>query len=120
MDADDLSPTAEDLGFEGVSSRYADDLQVDIERIPPEFRHLVDYARFWSVGDDSERADLMWLTPHDELKAFVNAAWPLMHRMRNWCDEYRSVVPVPDEVVLFQMMMEAAAEAAALHVEPDA
>jgi hypothetical protein len=121
MDLDDITPTPEDLGFEGVTSRFADlpGVVIDLERIPAEFRHLVEYARFWSVGDDTERSDLMWLTPHEELKAFVEAAWPLMQRIHEWCERYISAVPVSDEVTVFRMMLEAAAEAVAAHVDPE-
>ena len=121
MAAEDITPTPEDLDFEGVTSRFADidTVSIDASRIPEQFRHLVDFARFWSVMDDSERADLMWLTPPEELQAFVNAAWPLMSEINTWCDEHSETVPVPDEVVLFQLMMQAAAEAVALHVEPE-
>jgi DUF1365 family protein len=73
----------------------------------------------WSIGDDVERADVMRLTPTDELKALVRAVRPLQDELWNWCSSHYDDTPVPDEVTLFSMLSEAAAVAEALHVEVD-
>lgn len=60
-------PTPEDLDFHGVTSRYAElpGVSIALERIPQRFQHLLVYARYWCIGVDVERGDLMWLTPHE-------------------------------------------------------
>jgi hypothetical protein len=119
MDEFDLTP--EDLDFHGVTSRYADvpGVSIDVEKIPERFRGLIEFAKYWSVGDDAERADLMWLTPYCELKAFAAAVWPLIPEINAWCAQHRDDVQVADEVILFDIMQEAAAEAVACHVDLD-
>lgn len=121
MDDDDLKPTPEDLDFRGVTSRYSDiqGVVIDPLKVPEHLRHLTSLAKYWSVCDDVERANLMWLTSHEELKALVTAVLRLQERIRQWCSSHRADVPVPDEVVIFDMLSEAAAEADALHVAQD-
>lgn len=121
MDDDDLKPTPDDLDFHGVTSRYSDmdGVVIDSLNVPERIRHLIPLARHWSVGDDSERGDLMLLTPAEELKALVVAVRPYQDEIRQWCSAHHADVPVPDEVVLFDMLSQAAAEAEAVHVELD-
>lgn len=104
-----------------ITSRYADldDVALDPQRIPEQFRHLLDHAKEWAIGDDAERADYMAQVPRGHLQAFVNAVWPLMGEIEAWCQEHREEVPEPDEVMLFDWMCESAAEAVACHVEPE-
>ena len=119
MSIDDISPTPEDLDFKGITSRYADieGVVIDPAKIPERFRHLVDYAKFWSIGDDVERADMMWLTPYEDLKAMALAVRQLYAEIGEWCEKGRQQIPIPDEIVVFDMLHQAAAEAIALHVE---
>ena len=46
----------------------------------------------------------------EEKKKFVDLVWPLMDEIEAYCSQLENEVPVPDEVVLFQMMMEATTE----------
>jgi hypothetical protein len=85
--------------------------------VPERLRHLIPLAEYWSVGDDSERADLMWLTKPEDLKAMVLTVRPFRDEIWNWCSSHHKDIPVPDEVTLFDMLGQAAAEAEALHVE---
>ena len=112
-------PTPEDLDFHGVTSRYADveGVVIDPAKVPERFRQLIPLARHWSIGDDVERADMMWLTPYEELKAMVLAVRPFRDEIWNWCSSHHADVPVPDEVTVFDMLHQAAAEADALHVD---
>lgn len=122
MEWADWRPDAEDLDFRGITSRYSDipGLVLDESRVPEAFRHLLPLARHWAVGDDRERANLMWLTDTEELRRFVDAVWTQFEAIDAWCGSRRGLVPVPDEVVLFDMMLEAAADAVAIHAdEPD-
>lgn len=118
-DADWTRPNAEDIGFRGVSSRLTDDPEVRLQGsdAPEPFRHLLPYARHWCIGDDVERGDLMWLTPPEELDAFVAAVWPLQKEIDEWIRRQEGVVPCPDAVLAFDQMMQAAAEAVALFTE---
>jgi hypothetical protein len=121
MSIDDISPTPEDLDFKGITSRYADieGVVIDPGKVPERFRHLIDYAKFWSIGDDVERADMMWLTPHEDLKGMALAVRPLDAEIWEWCEKGRRQTPVPDEIVVFDMLHQAAAEATALHVDTE-
>ena len=121
MEPDELHPTAKDLEFKGVTSRYADieGVVIDPSKVPEHFRHLIPLAQHWSIGDDVERADMMWLTPYEELKAMVLAVSPLSDQIWHWCSSHHTDIPVPDEVVIFDMLSQAAAEADALHVAGD-
>ncbi len=119
MDYDELTPTPDDLDFHGVTSRNSEmeDVVIDPLKVPERLRHLVPLAKHWSIGDDLERADMMWLTPYEDLKAMVLAVWPFRDEIWNWCSSHYQDVPVPHEVVLFDMLGQAAAEAHALHVD---
>ncbi len=121
MEDDDLMPTPEDLDFHGVTSRYSEieGVVIDPLNVPERLRHLIPLAQYWSIGDDTERADVMWLTPYEELKTLVLTVRPFQDEIWNWCSSHYADVPVPDEVALFSMLTEAAAEAEALHVEVD-
>ena len=55
----------------------------------------------------------MWLTPPEELSEFVAAVWPLCSEINDWCRCHYGEVPIPNEVVVFGMMTEAATEAVA-------
>ena len=62
----------------------------------------------------------MWLTAPEDLSAFVAAVWPLCSEINNWFRIHDGDLPVPDEVVAFDMMSEAASEAVACFAdEPD-
>jgi hypothetical protein len=119
MEFDELSPTPDDLEFHGVTSRYADieGVIIDPANVPENLRHLIPLAKYWSIGDDSERADMMWLTPYEELKAMVLAVRPMWDEIRNWSFAHYDNDSVTDEVVIFDMLGQAAAEADALHVD---
>ncbi len=98
-----------------ITSRYAeaDGVSIDPNRIPEHLRHLLDYARVWAIGDDVERDHFMRSVPLAEKQAFVDAVDPLQDELAKWSAAHRHDVPVPDEVVLYDMMAEAAAEAVA-------
>ncbi|MBI5761665.1 MAG: hypothetical protein HZA46_24410 [Planctomycetales bacterium] len=116
---DDLRPTPEDLGFHGVTSRYTDipEVEIDMVKVPEDLRHLIPHVKHWCIGDDVERSNLMWLTPPEELSAFVAAVWPFRDAITSWCQSQNNLTPVPDEVIAFDMMMEAMAEAIACHTD---
>ena len=108
-------PTADDIGHRGVTSRYTDIASVSLDEanVPAKLHHLIPYAKYWCIGDDIERGNLMWLTPPEELSEFVAAVWPLCSEINDWCRCHYGEVPIPNEVVVFGMMTEAATEAVA-------
>jgi len=106
-----------------ITSRYADieGVSVDPQSIPEKLRHLIPLAKEWAIGDDVERSEYMDRineTLHPQLQAFVDAVWPLLQPIQDWCQAQETKTPVPDEAVLFSMMCEACAEAGAMYVEP--
>ena len=98
-----------------ITSRYAelDGVSLDPDRIPEKLRHLLGLARVWAIGDDVERQRFLESVSMEEKKAFVDAVDPLQEELAAWSQERSSDTPVPDEVVLYDMMAEAAAEAVA-------
>jgi hypothetical protein len=92
-------------------------VRIDEQEVPERLRHLIEYAKHWAIEDETERGDLMWLTPTEELRAFVNAVWPLRDEIKFWCLLHRD--SVPEEVYLFDQMIWAVAEVTACHVEVD-
>jgi hypothetical protein len=115
-------PDAEDIGFRGITSRYTESSGVELDEaeVPEGLRHLIPFAKHWCIGDDRERSDLMWLTPAEDLSSFVAAVWPVREEIERWSRSRRQDIPVPDEVIAFDQMMQAVAEAVALFTEaPD-
>jgi hypothetical protein len=92
--------------------RYADYAKIDESKVPEKFRHLVPYAKFWSIGNDEQRCRLMARTSLARKKALVDAVRPLWDELSAWCDRAHGfATPVPDEVVIFEMLFEPVAEA---------
>lgn len=87
--------------------RYADHVKINEDRVPESLRHLVPYAKYWSVGDDVDRAELMARTSKSRKKALVDAVWPKLPELRAWCESN----DWSDEGVIFTNLIEAAAEA---------
>ena len=118
MDSDEeIEQSPEDFNLHEVTSRY--DVTIDETKIPQAFRHLVEYAKYWAIGDDVERSRLMGLTLEKELQTFVDAAWPLRDEIDAWCRSHDDLRLIPDEAVLFDMMMNALAEAETCHIGLD-
>lgn len=95
--------------------RYVDepDVTIDESKVPEKFRHLLPWARQWSIGDDVIRAEVMDQTPYEEKKAFVEAVSPYIEEIFVWTDSYhKKGGPIPDEVVIFEMIWEPCEEAA--------
>ena len=95
-----------------ITSRYADaqGVAIDAESIPAALRHLVPHARIWAIGDDEQRGAFAETQSSEQKRAFVDAVRPHFAELEAWCAAGRTEMPVPDEVVLFDMMAEAYAE----------
>ena len=46
----------------------------------------------------------------EEKKEFIKKVWPRMDEIEKWCSAQSKKIPIPNEVVLFDQMSEAAAE----------
>jgi len=95
-----------------ITSRYADnpDVTIDPDKIPEPIRSILPFAKDWAIGDDKERTEYEASLSVEDLKLFVDAVWPKMDAIEDYCSKHRGDVPVPDEVVLLDMMMEAVTE----------
>jgi hypothetical protein len=72
---------------------------------------LIPLAKRWCIGDDVQRIELMKLTQNNELRTLVEAVQPFDDKIWNWCSSHHDDIPVPDEVVVFDGLLQAAAEA---------
>ena len=91
-----------------VTSRYAEaeGVRIDPARVPEELRSLIPLAKQWAIGDDVERDRYERSVSREERKAFVETVGPKMKTVEAFCAKHRDEIPVPDEVVLFDMMSE--------------
>ncbi|MFN0009119.1 MAG: hypothetical protein ACKVXR_14545 [Planctomycetota bacterium] len=103
-----------------MTSRYADqpDVSIDEQNVPEELRALLPLARIWAIGDDVERNDFMEQASVEERKHLVDTVAPHFEALSEWSSVENRKTPVPDVVVLLDMLAEAAAEAL-LEVYPD-
>jgi hypothetical protein len=94
--------------------RYADcdGVVIDESKIPANFRHLIKYAKQWSIGDDAIRGAVMDLVTLEEKKEFVDAVFPLLDEIQNWCSQAHSQGgAIPVEVDIFDTLWEPCSEA---------
>jgi hypothetical protein len=104
-----------EVNFPGVRRCFADDACIEEKNVPERFRHLIPYAKYWSIGDDVERGELMARTSLARKKELVDAVLPQWDELHAWCDAWHDAhpvpQPVPDEIALFEMLFEPVAEA---------
>jgi hypothetical protein len=95
-----------------LTSRYADadDVAFDLNKIPEDLRDLLPYAKEWAIGDDLERQAYAKSVSFEHKKAFVDAVMTKGDMLDSFHNAYKDANPIPDEVVVFDMMFEAAAE----------
>ena len=96
-----------------MKSRYADVLGITIDEqyVPKAFRSLLPLARIWAIGDDIERNDFMESCSPEAMKELVDAVYPHFDGLAEWSAVENQKIPLRDEVVLLDMLAEAAAEA---------
>ena len=96
-----------------ITSRYAEyeGVQIDPMKVPPTFRDLIPLAIFWSIGDDVERIKLMESTSDEQLSMLIQNIQPFDDEIWRWCSSHHADVPIPHEVVIFDGLLQAAAEA---------
>lgn len=97
-----------------VTSRLVDipEIVIDETKLPANLRELIPLARFWAIGDDVERAEALRRASASERRQLVDKVMPLLEEIECFCDARRDLIPVPDEVLLLDMLTESAAEAA--------
>lgn len=91
--------------------RYIDDQRVNIDpaRVPEQFRHLIPLAKEWSIGDDVELETYIQAASEEKKKEFAAAFAPHFVGLQKWSESCSRMIPVPDEVVLFDTASNAAA-----------
>jgi hypothetical protein len=104
------SKAATTNGAVTISSRYMDSPGVTINqaRVPERLRPLLQFANEWAIGDDVERSDFIAGAPYNQKKAFVEAVTPLFDDIDTYARLNERAVPVPDEVIVLNLLAEAA------------
>ncbi len=94
-----------------ITSRYADDPKVTInpEKVPEKFRALLLHAKEWSISDDVELEAFIEEASEEKKKQLVAAFLPHFDGLWTWHQECEHLVPQPDELVLFDIAVNAAA-----------
>lgn len=93
-----------------ITSRYADipEVQIDPAKVPDQFRHLIPLAKEWSIGDDVELDAYIEAASEKKKKQLVEAFKPHFDGLYQWHVESADLIPQPDELVLFDMAVNAA------------
>lgn len=95
-----------------MTSRYSDipEVKIDPNNVPEQFRHLIPLAVEWCIGDDVEREEYIAAASEEKKREFADAFAPHFDDLWNWHQASAHLSPQPDELVLFDMAAEAAAE----------
>ena len=93
-----------------IRSRYMDapGVTVNPAHVPETLRSLLRFAGEWAIGDDVERRDFIAAAPDEEKRAFVEAVTPLFAEIEAYARTHERAVPVPDEVIVLNLLAEAA------------
>lgn len=99
-----------DGGAREFSDSTTEPLDIDPARVPAALRPAVEIGRRWAIGDDPARSRAIRTALAAERQALLDVVEPLWDEIERWCDTRRDQTPVPDEVVLFDHLLEAATE----------
>ena len=93
----------------GITSRYVDSPGVHLEpaRVPEALRPLLRFAA-WAIGDDVERSRAIAAASVTEREELVNAVTPHFAAIEDFARLHADDVPVPDEVIVLNLIAEAA------------
>jgi len=94
-----------------ITSRYADipEVTIDQAKVPEQFRHLIPLAKEWSISDDLELDAYIEAASEVKKKELVAAFAPHFDALWQWHEACESMIPQPDELVLFDIAANAAA-----------
>jgi hypothetical protein len=93
-----------------VRSRLLDNPEVAIDpaRVPEELRPLLRFGATWAILDDVERSQFIKTAPASDKEALVRAVAPRFEAIEAYSRQHAESAPVPDEVVLLNLLAEAA------------
>ena len=88
--------------------RFSDYADIDTRKVPSDLRDLIQFAKYWSIGDDPKRSEVSKNTGFADKKAMVDAVLPRVDRINSWCQQaHTRQRPIPNEVCLFEMLLTA-------------
>jgi hypothetical protein len=108
-----LWPIKSEIKSLEVRSRLLDDPDIRIVAsiVPKELRSLISFGKEWAIMDDVERSQFIRTVPIKKKKAFVGAVIPKLDAIAEYSKKHESDSPMPNEVVLLNLLAEAADEA---------
>jgi hypothetical protein len=74
------------------------------EKVPKALVNLIPFAEKWSFTNEAEMQRVLERSTTDEIKAFVQACEKSLSALDKYCFKKRHPIPIPDEIVLFQIM----------------
>ena len=93
-----------------ADSRYLANpgVHLDPTQVPERLRPLLRFADRWAILDDEQRSSAIATASRDEKKELVDAVTPLFDEIASFASAHENSVPVPDEVVVLNLIAEAA------------
>jgi hypothetical protein len=79
-------------------------VSVNEENVPPSLRKLLPHARKWSFLNERFTYEHLEHTPMSEVVRFVNDCKNNLGELEKLCFDVEHPTPIPDEVVILQMM----------------
>lgn len=97
-------------GDESNGTGPAETWNINPEAVPASLRSALELGAKWAISDDVMRSRALRRASTQEMQKVVAAVTPLQVDIEKWCDARRNAVPVPDEVTLFDRLLEAVTE----------
>lgn len=85
-------------------------LLFDPQKLPENFQSLIPFIKKWSIGDDVTRSEFNSKISLKEKKQFIKSIWPKMSEIEDYCSKHREDKPIPNEVILLDLLCLSAAE----------
>lgn len=79
-------------------------VSIEAKSLPPKLRSLLPFALRWSYSSDNELERQLKRATAQDLQAFVTACESLQPALEDYVFKKRRQVPIPDEIVVFQIM----------------
>jgi hypothetical protein len=97
------SPILTAMNFGGQAENW----DIRPENVPASLRSTFELGAKWAIGDDVMRSRTLRRASTEKLRHVVEAVMPLRTAIEKWCDARRDTEPVPDEVTMFDRLLEA-------------